>query len=96
MARQDLAGFSGEGWHPEQAVSREQALKMFTQWAACAAFEENSRGTLEPGKLADMTVLSQDIMTVPEAEIPKTKFLMTVISGEVVFEDGKTPAQTQP
>ncbi|MGA2540049.1 MAG: amidohydrolase [Verrucomicrobiota bacterium] len=96
VARKDLAGFSGEGWHPEQAVSREQALKMFTQWAAYAAFEENSRGTLEPGKLADLTVLSQDIMTVPEAEIPKTKCLMTVINGEVVFEDGKTPAQTQP
>ncbi len=96
VARKDLAGFSGEGWHPEQAVSREQALKMFTQWAAYAAFEENSRGTLEPGKLADMTVLSQDIMTVPEADIPKTKCLMTVIGGEVVFEDGKTPAQTQP
>jgi predicted amidohydrolase YtcJ len=43
-----------------------------------------------------LTVLSQDIMTVPEAEIPKTKCLMTVINGEVVFEDGKTPAQTLP
>ncbi len=92
VARKDLTGFSGAGWHPEQAVSRGQALKMFTIWAAYAAFEENTRGTLEPGKLADLTVLSQDIMTVPEAEIPKTKCLMTVINGEVVFEEGKTPA----
>ena len=94
VARKDLNGFSGEGWHPEQAVSREQALKMFTQWAAYAAFEENVRGTLEPGKYADMTVLSKDIMTVPESEIPTTKCLMTIIAGEVVFEDG-APAPHQ-
>jgi predicted amidohydrolase YtcJ len=47
VARKDLKGFSGSGWHLEQAVSREQALKMFTIWTACAAFEETSRGTLE-------------------------------------------------
>jgi predicted amidohydrolase YtcJ len=85
VARKDQRGFSGEGWHPEQAVSREQALKMFTIWAAYAAFEENLRGSIEPGKLADLTVLSQDIMKVTERDILKTRCLMTIISGEVVF-----------
>jgi hypothetical protein len=89
VARQDQRGFSGEGWHPEQKVSREQALKMFTIWAATAAFEEKRRGSIEVGKLADLTVLSADIMRIPEPEILKTKCAMTVIGGEVVFEAGK-------
>src|SRR5204863_8743390 len=53
-----------EGWHPEQAVSREQALRMFTSNAAYAAFEENDKGSIEVGKLADFTVLSADIMKI--------------------------------
>ncbi len=86
VARRDLKGFSGEGWHPEQAVSREQALRMFTLWAAYAAFEEGSRGSIEPGKLADFTVLSADIMEIPVPEIPKARCVMTVIGGEVVYD----------
>lgn len=86
VSRKDQKGFSGEGWHPEQAVTREQALKMFTIWAAYAAFEENLRGSIEAGKLADLTVLSADIMKVPEPEILKTRAVMTVINGEVAFE----------
>jgi predicted amidohydrolase YtcJ len=89
VARKDLKGFSGEGWHPEQAVSREQALKMFTIWSAYAAFKENERGSIEPGKFADLTVLSQDIMKISEAEIPKTKCVMTVVNGEVVYDSGQ-------
>jgi predicted amidohydrolase YtcJ len=88
VARKDQKGFSGEGWHPEQALSREQALKLFTIWAAYAAFEENLRGSIEPGKLADLTVLSQDIMKITESDILKTRCLMTVIGGEVVFSAG--------
>jgi predicted amidohydrolase YtcJ len=86
VARKDLKGFSGEGWHPEEAVTREQALKMFTIWAAYAAFEENLRGTIEVGKLADFTILSADIMKIPEAEILKTRCLMTIIGGEMAYE----------
>ncbi len=84
--RKDLKGFSGEGWHPEEAVSREQALKMFTIWPAYAAFEEKLRGSIEVGKLADLTVLSADVMKIPDREILKTKCMMTVIGGEVVYE----------
>jgi predicted amidohydrolase YtcJ len=86
VARKDQKGFSGEGWHPEEAVSREDALKMFTLWPAYAAFEEKLRGTIEVGKLADLTILSADIMKIPVADILKTRCVMTVINGEVVFE----------
>ncbi|HEY6121350.1 MAG TPA: amidohydrolase [Pyrinomonadaceae bacterium] len=86
VARKDQKGFSGEGWHPEEAVTRDQALKMFTIWAAQAAFEEEIKGSLEPGKLADLTVLSADIMKIPELEILKTRCRMTVIGGEIVYE----------
>lgn len=86
VARRDLKGFTGEGWHPEEAVTREQALKMFTIWPAYAAFEEQLRGSIEAGKLADFTVLSADIMKIPEMEILKTHCVMTVIGGEIVYE----------
>ena len=85
-ARKSLDGFSGEGWHPEQALTREQALKMFTTWPAYAAFEEKEKGSLEAGKLADLTVLSADIMKIPEPEILRAQCLMTVIGGEVVYQ----------
>jgi predicted amidohydrolase YtcJ len=67
------------------AVTREQALKMFTLWPAYAAFEEKLRGTIEAGKLADLTILSADIMKIPELEILQTRCVMTVINGEIVF-----------
>ena len=86
VARKDQTGFSDEGWHPEEAVTRDQALKMFTIWPAYAAFEEKLRGTIEVGKLADLTILSADIMTIPALEILKTRNVMTVINGEIVYE----------
>jgi predicted amidohydrolase YtcJ len=86
VARKDQKGFSAEGWHLEEAVSRSQALKMFTLWPAYAAFEENLRGSIEVGKLADLTILSADIMKVPELDILKTRCVMTMIGGEIVFE----------
>ncbi len=89
VARKSQQGFSGEGWHPEQAVSREQALKMFTLWSAYAAFQEKEKGSIEVGKLADLTVLSNDIMKIPEREILKTRCVMTVIGGEIVYENSQ-------
>jgi predicted amidohydrolase YtcJ len=86
VARKDQKGFSSEGWHPEEAVTRDQALKMFTLWPAYAAFEEKLRGTIETGKLADLTILSADIMTIPAPEILKTRCVITVINGEIVYE----------
>lgn len=86
VARKDQKGFSAEGWHPEEALTREQALKMFTIWPAYAAFEEKLRGSIEVGKLADLTIFSADIMRIPEAEILQTRCVMTVIGGEIVYE----------
>jgi predicted amidohydrolase YtcJ len=85
VARKSIKGESGEGWHPEQAVSREDALKMFTLWPAYAAFEEKDKGSIEVGKLADFTVLSRDIMKIPEKEILETQNEMTVIGGEIIY-----------
>lgn len=86
VARKSIDGVSNADWHPEQAVTREQALKMFTAWPAFAAFEEKDKGSIEVGKLADLTVLSADIMKIAEPEILKTRCLMTVIGGEIVHE----------
>jgi predicted amidohydrolase YtcJ len=67
-------------------MTREQALKAFTMWAAYAAFEEDLKGTISAGKLADFTVLSADIMKIPEPEILETKNVMTIIGGQVVYD----------
>ncbi len=95
VARKDIRGFSGEGWHPEEKVTREQALRMFTIWPAYAAFEENLRGSIEVGKLADLTILSADVMKIPEMEILKTHCMMTVIGGEIVYEASPTSAAAE-
>jgi predicted amidohydrolase YtcJ len=86
------AGASIEGWHPEEAMTREQALKAFTIWAAYAAFEEDLKGSITPNKLADFTVLSNDIMTVPEAQILSTQSLMTIIGGQIVYRANQAAA----
>jgi len=86
VTRKDLDGFYSKGWHLEQVVSREEALKMFTIWPAFAAFQEDIKGTIEVGKLADLTVFSKDIMRVPEEEIIKTQAVMTIVNGQIVFE----------
>jgi predicted amidohydrolase YtcJ len=86
VARKDLSGFQGEGWHPELKVTRDEALKMFTIWPAYAAFEEGIKGSIESGKLADLTVFSGDIMSVPEPDILKAATVMTIIGGEVIYQ----------
>jgi predicted amidohydrolase YtcJ len=86
VARRDLKGFRGEGWHPEQAVSRMEALRMLTEWPAYAAFEEKRRGTLEAGKWADMTVFDRDLLRCPEGEIPLAKLLFTIVNGRIVHQ----------
>jgi predicted amidohydrolase YtcJ len=75
----------GTVFYPAQRMSREEALKSYTWNNACAAFEEKLKGSLEAGKLADITVLSRDIMTIPEDEIPATDVVYTIVGGKVVF-----------
>ena len=83
--RKDLVGGAGEHWHREERLEREEALKMLTAWAAYATFQENQRGTIEVGKWGDLTLLSQDILTVPEEEILNTKIDLTVVNGQIVY-----------
>ena len=75
----------GTRFYPDQRMSREEALKSYTWNNAYAAFEEKVKGSLEAGKLADITVLSRDIMTIPEDDIPATDVVYTIVGGKVVF-----------
>ncbi|WP_339913586.1 amidohydrolase [uncultured Brevundimonas sp.] len=85
VARRNLEGFQGPDWRPEEAVSRETALKMFTLWPAWASFRENELGTIAVGKRADFTAFDIDLMTVPAADIPHGHAMLTVVDGVVVW-----------
>ncbi|MEX2302828.1 MAG: amidohydrolase [Bryobacterales bacterium] len=85
VTRKDLQGKSEQHWHAEQRVSREEALKMLTLWAAYATFEESTRGSVAAGKWADLTVLSRDIMTVEESLIPQTRCEITIVAGKIAY-----------
>jgi len=76
----------GTVFYPDQRMSREEALKSYTWNNAYAAFEENLKGSLAEGKLADITVLSRDIMTIPEEQILSTDVVYTIVGGKVVFQ----------
>lgn len=76
----------GSVFYPDQRMTREEALKSYTINAAYGAFEENIKGSLTPGKLADIVVLSKDIMTIPEDEIPSTEVLYTIVGGKVAYK----------
>ena len=76
----------GTVFYPDQRMTREEALKSYTWNNAYAAFEEKLKGSLETGKLADITVLSRDIMTIPEDEIPATDVVYTIVGGKVAFD----------
>jgi len=84
----DPAVFDG-GWYAGQRLTREEAVRSFTSWAAWAGFEENLKGTLEEGKLADFVVLSADIMQIPANEIPRTTAMLTVVGGKRVFQQSQ-------
>ena len=83
----------GSVFYPDQRMSRIEALRSYTINAAYAGFEETIKGSLKPGKLADITVLSKNIMTVPEDQIPSTEVLYTIVGGKVEFS--KRPEGTR-
>ena len=86
VARKDLQNYPEKGFIPEQKLSREETLRGMTIWAAYSNFEEQEKGSLEPGKFADFILVDQDPLEVDENKIPNTKVLSTYINGEKVFE----------
>ncbi|WNJ16655.1 amidohydrolase [Pontibacter sp. G13] len=86
VSRKTLLQQPDEGYEADQRMTREQALKSYTLDAAFGAFEEAYKGSLEVGKVADFTVLSQDIMQIEESAILDTEVMMTVVGGDIVFE----------
>ena len=92
VTRQTLTGNPEGGFEPGQKIRRAEALRAYTLNAAYAAFEEQEKGSLSPGKLADFVVLDRDIMTIPADEILATRVLTTYVSGEVVYQYPQTEA----
>lgn len=86
VSRKDLKNYPEDGFQMKDALSREEALRGMTIWAAYFNFEENEKGSIEVGKFADFTILDKDIMEVEEEELPNTKVIATFINGEMVYE----------
>lgn len=86
VTRQTLNGEPAGGYEPDEKMTREQALKSYTLDAAYGAFEETMKGSIKPGKLADFTIFSKDLMTIPDSEILNTEVSMTILGGKVMYE----------
>jgi predicted amidohydrolase YtcJ len=81
---------------PAEALTREQALVAYTAGGAYAERQEGTKGRVKVGMAADLTVMSQDVLTVPSRMLPATKSLLTMVDGEIVFEDPDLTAGAQP
>ena len=92
VTRRTVDGKNPNGWLPEQKISVEDAIKCYTLNAAYADYEENDKGSIEPGKLADMVVLSDDILTIDPVKIWDVKVDMTVFDGKIVYQRGEQHA----
>jgi predicted amidohydrolase YtcJ len=89
VTRQDASGKPPGGFDPDQKLTREEALRTMTLDAAYGSFEEAMRGSIEPGKAADLVVLSRDILSVPDGALPGTEVVATIVGGRVLYE--RTP-----
>ena len=83
----------GSYFQPQEAYSRERALYSYTMGNAIAAFEEDIKGSITPGKLADIAVMSQNLLTVPDDAILDTEITMTILGGEIVYRDGEVKSR---
>jgi len=86
VTREDTSGDPAGGWHAEQRLSRSEALRAFTAWAAYASFTESEGGTLETGKRADLSVFDRDLLRVEPRELLQARAMLTVVGGEIVYE----------
>lgn len=89
VTRKTLSGQPEGGYEADQKMTREQALRSYTLDAAYGAFEDDWKGSIEAGKLADFTVFSGDLLTVPEAELLNTRVTMTIVGGKVAYQEGQ-------
>ncbi len=90
VTRRTLDGKNPRGWIPEQKITVPEAIKAYTQDSAYGEFQEDIKGTITPGKLADFVVLSEDILAIPPDQIEKTEVICTIAGGKIVFEKGKS------
>ncbi len=86
VTRQDLKNWPAGGWHPDQKMSFEEALRAYTRGAAYAAYEEDHKGRIAPGYWADLTVIGKDLREIPPEEIPNAGIDFTIVGGSVVYE----------
>jgi predicted amidohydrolase YtcJ len=89
VTRKDRLGEKGEGWHPEQKIKMEDAIRYYTLGSAYSQFMEDRKGMIRTGFLADIVILDKNLLTVPENEIMKTKVDYTIVGGKVVYASGK-------
>jgi len=87
VARRALDGTAGADWRPDEALSRAEALALFTRAPAYAAFAEDERGIVEVGRVADLTGFSIDLMTAPESEIPSARAVFTMVGGRIAYAE---------
>lgn len=87
VSRKSRDGLPAGGWFPEEKLTMEEAIELYTLGPAYASFEENLKGSIEPGKLADMAVLSQNLLEIPEQMILDTRVVYTVFDGKIIYEN---------
>jgi hypothetical protein len=88
VTRATLDGHHPGGWFPAQRLTLEEALRAYTRGSAYAAFEEKDKGTIAPGKLADLVVLSEDLFRIPPERIKDARVEITIVGGRVVYQVG--------
>jgi predicted amidohydrolase YtcJ len=89
VTRRTLDGKHPNGWVPEQKISVEEAVRAYTEASAYAEFAEQSKGTLAPGKLADVVILDKDIFSIPPTEIHTARVQLTILDGRIVYDSGR-------
>ncbi len=89
VTRKDRLGEDGEGWFPEEKLTMEEAIRLYTLGSSYSQFMEDRKGMIKPGYLADIVITDKDLMTVPESEIMKTVVDYTIVGGEVVYSKDK-------
>jgi predicted amidohydrolase YtcJ len=88
VTRQTVTGKPAEGWFPEERISIEEAIKAYTYNTAYANFEETTKGSIEAGKLADLTVLSKNLLKIAPQDYLTTDVVYTIVDGKIVYEAG--------